>query len=191
MVPRHGQIPIQMGNNTTIYAIGTGSKHFLIRHNSQILGLEIKALFAPQLRISLLSVGQLSQNHGISFVNGLCFITRQDGTKVVLGKLVNGFWVLTDDEELSELGKTIIPAWSQQKVSSLSATTPASIQPSPSSTKTAQTSLTLWHQHLGHLNYRATSSISGLSSKDASICLTCVQAKHKRTFQRSPVERTS
>jgi hypothetical protein len=63
--------------------------------------------------MSLLSVGQHSQKHGISFVNGLCFITRQDGTKVVLGKLVNGFWVLTDDEELSKLGKTIMPAQSQ------------------------------------------------------------------------------
>jgi hypothetical protein len=176
-----------MGNHSTVFAIGEGTIRILVPLGRQLLALDIKALFAPNLRMSLLSVGQLSVNHSITFVGTSCFVKRQDGSRVVLGNLRNGFWELVGNRnQLSTTNNT-----EMREPSALPAAGPNLTEYIPSPEKSRYDAITLWHQRLGHLNFKGVSALTGLSSKSVPLCHTCIQAKHKRSFERTPVERAS
>lgn len=105
----------------------------------------IETLYVPKLRLSLLSVGQLSATYKISFMENLCQIQHSTGELVTLGELRDGFWKLTGN------GRFILTSTRNMGLQTRAAI--ASSQPSASSPGP----LALWHQRLEHLHYHAVS----------------------------------
>jgi len=176
-----------MGNNLSINAIGVGIVRILFKNHQshEVLALDIQALYAPNLRSSLLSVGQLSAQRRITFTEDTCMISRLDGgSQVPLGQLRNLVWELAGPGRAVVTGAIKSPALFplSRQHHALHANA-ANI----STATDARVPITLWHQRLAHLNLRAVSSITGLPIGNIPPCHTCIEAKPQRTFVPLPV----
>ena len=184
-------IPIHMGNNSSINAIGVGIVRILFKNDQshEVLALDVQALYASNLRSSLLSVGQLSAHHRITFTKDTCMISRLDGgSQIPLGQLRDLVWELAGPGRAVVTGAIKSPALFplSRQAHALYANAANN-----STATNARVPITLWHQRLAHLNFRAVSSITGLPIGDIPPCHTCIEAKHQRTFVRLPVARVS
>jgi hypothetical protein len=203
-------ITIHMGNDSSVPAIGKGNIRVHLTSNGQIFGLNLEALHVPKLRMSLLSVGQLSAKYDLSFTRNSCLIANQQGIKILLGELKGNFW------QLNGAGRVIIPgamvkapliqtSKPTNHVTAITALTSAHTYSNPESTNSTSAtipststsplpdvSINVWHRRLGHLHHRAVATLTGLSvSNNLSPCQVCIQSKHQRQFTRTPVERAA
>ena len=181
LTPLKEEVSVTVGNGESIKAAGTGTVHFEFPFG---LRFSIDALYVPGISRSLLSVSQLNHTTPLTFQNGCCY----SGARRI-GILRDGLYELT---------ATPIPAR-------------VSPYPSPSVRQAVSTpnllaasalhlpTLEMWHLRLGHLGLdalkRLLPSSSYSSSENAEItikrCITCVQAKQQRSYNRKPVEKTT
>jgi len=180
-----------MDNTSSIKAIGVGIVRILFKNDqsNEVLALDVQALYATNLRSSLLSVGQRSAHLRITFTEDTCMISRLDGgSQIPLGQLRNLVW------ELAGPGRAVVTGAIKSPLlfplSRQAHALHANAANNCSATN-AGVPITLWHQRLAHLNFRAVSAITGLPIGDIPPCHTCIEAKHQRTFVRLPVARAS
>ena len=182
---------IQLGNSARVPTSLKGR----IALSVQGFYVEREALFAPQLRFSLLSINKLAQHCHISFDHLRCIITKHSN------KGLKSSLHLQEQNDLYSfhLWKPI----PRKTISSLrpsfyvnAATTQSAIG-HQNPTQKAKKVLELWHLRLGHLNKADVLKILGLPSSlmrnnlELGFCNVCIESKQEQKFIRKPVARTT
>ena len=177
--PLEEDVAVTVGNGDTIKALGRGTITFVFGFG---LTIAIEALYVPGIRRSLLSVSQLNNYTPLTFRNGYCY-----GGSVAIGILQDGLY---------ELLATAVPTRRSycEPNSALD-----SIDMVPTSFVSTLPSLKMWHLRLGHLGLDALKklvpaiSYSNSEENDLEVrnCVTCIQAKQQRAYNRRPVEKTT
>ena len=157
--------------------------------------LEIEALFAPQLRFSLLSINKLAQHCQISFDHLGCVITKHcskgSGASLHLQER-NGLYSFHQSKPIPSM--TIS---SLRQTFQVNTATTRSAAGTKSATQKAEELLELWHLRLGHLNKADVLKILGLPSSlirndpEIGFCKVCIESKQEQRFIRKPVARTT
>jgi hypothetical protein len=190
-------IVIELGDNNSVIATHYGFVDV-------IQGYQVEALHTPTFRLSLLSINQLDLGgHTTIFRNGKCSITSPSSCTLA-GKLINGIYIIVPATAL--LSSTTENGRKRKRDSSLrrvliaeptiEPTVESSRAPIAAKIKSTRKSLTipesrLWHRRLAHMNPTVMKSLIGGYTHDDSMCIVCIQAKHKQKFIRVPVKRTT
>ena len=175
------QTEIQLGNSARVPTSLKGR----IALTVQGFSLEIEALFAPQLRFSLLSINKLAQHCHISFDNLGCVITKHSskglGSSLHLQER-NGLYSFHLSKPISS--KAISNCRQSHHV--IAATT-RSATSSKSATQKAEELLELWHLRLGHLNKADVLKMLNLPSSlmrnnlEVGFCKVCIESKQEQS----------
>ncbi|EED22593.1 conserved hypothetical protein [Talaromyces stipitatus ATCC 10500] len=159
---------IYLGDNTTIYAEGSGTQHLQV--GPYILVLNV--WFVPKLAENLLSL-QLLDRAGYSTLieNGIVYI-RQQGDS-------NSAWFQLANSKHGDLYRMHI--------------SPSSLVNAPRALRTREFStLRLWHNRLGHRNFRSVGDLMNLSvPRQLPTCTACLQGKMKADSHPPVLERCS
>jgi len=177
--PLEEDVAVTVSNGDTIKALGRGTITFVFGFG---LTITIEALYVPGIRRSLLSVSQLNNYTPLTFRNGYCY-----GGSLAIEILQDGLY---------ELLATAIPtrlSYCERN----SALDP--INTVPTCFVSTLPSLKMWHLRLGHVGLDALKKlvppISYLNSDENDLevrnCVTCIQAKQERHYNRRPVEKTT
>ena len=182
---------IQLGNSARVPTSLKGR----IALTVQGFYLVIKALFAPQLRFSLLSINKFAQHCHISFDHLGCVITKHSNKGLVSSLHLqeqNGLYSFHLSKPIPS--KTISSLRPSFYVNA--ATTQSAIG-CKNATQKAEKVLELWHLRLGHLNKADVLKILGLPSSlmrnnlELGFCKVCIESKQEQKFIRKPVSRTT
>jgi len=159
---------ITLGNNNTVLA----NKKGIVR----LKGVVMEAFFVPEFRISLLSVSQLDKS-GLTatFRSGVCSITDSQGKSVLKGRLEDGRYTLAIK---GSAYVTELRSYNRKAQHS--------------------TSIDIWHQQFGHLNYvdvkrilETTLKTQWMLPDPVSLCQTCIQTKQQQRVAHTRSSRTS
>jgi len=179
--PLQEDIAITVGNGATIKAIGTGPVSLEFQSGNQIA---IEVLYVPGIQRSLLSVSQLNNILSLTFKNGYCY----SGSEII-GVLRDGLYEMMATPVRM---RQFCPYISLPEVSCAASGLSTALS-------TSLPSLEMWHFRLGHLGLDALkkllppASYADNGNADTVIkgCLTCIQAKQQRSYNRKPVQKTT
>ena len=178
---------IRLGDKTTVRAVEKGVV--------PIGTAQIKALFVPRFRVSLLSVSCLDAELGWStrFGDGRCRIVDASGATIFQTSCSRGLYHVRV-ARIADGNLGVAACTSDGGPAS-----PQSARRDRTSVSARRVSPALWHRRLAHCHptamRRALDTIPGVSHMDTSgaghpaPCIMCIRAKMKQQINRQPVDR--
>jgi len=169
-IPFQQPIEIRLADQRTVSGLGTGHIYLSLDDAAGSKSdVRLDVILVPQLRFSPLSVAALALGFDISFGQNSCYLGELGNKRVLLlASLIDGLYRVDPRRIISQ----------SSPISSVSAV---------EALATTNTSLTTWHNRLGHLNYKSVQQLVGSGEIPNSLCRVCIQGKQQQKIIRTPV----